>query len=413
VKKRIPPKKHHSFCKSLSDDEIVKGTVVKKKIPPKRHPPRSLSDDESLSSKKSQFSKNSAFSKGPAARNQSGMKGPGISASKSMPFVAKKNPLNVADYASESSDESDMESEESDMESETISRTGRQASALRKKSGGPVVKKKSLSDDEVSSKARPKQRAPFSNDENRSVRSNKSQFTQKSNISRGTNPTTRSGMNGRDVGAITSMPMGANRAPVRKITLKKKSENPDDDEISVVSSLAMSLQSKKQTRKAGTNRNSSMPASENGKKVDKIRNYMKDNSVKPTDLSANSERDDSESLPSSPKLVRRSKSLEFGRKPPLKRAISSEFGKFGKMKTLPRKVLSEYEKKLLAEDEKKEDKMGHTKPAETKAITVRDVQRGQLKKTLSNERRSTIKDHLNLFLDDDSVVSIPISKKKS
>jgi hypothetical protein len=43
VKKKIPPKKHRLFNKSLSDDEIAKGTDVKKKILQKRHPPRSLS----------------------------------------------------------------------------------------------------------------------------------------------------------------------------------------------------------------------------------------------------------------------------------------------------------------------------------------------------------------------------------
>lgn len=71
--KRILPQKHRSFNKSLSDDEITEP----KFIHPNKHFPRSLSDDESPAKK------------GPVAKNQSGMRGRGVSASKSMPFQQK------------------------------------------------------------------------------------------------------------------------------------------------------------------------------------------------------------------------------------------------------------------------------------------------------------------------------------
>jgi hypothetical protein len=64
-------------------------------------------------SKKSQSSKNSVSSKGADARNQSRMKG-------RAKFGAKKVPLKVSDYTSESSDESDSNDENRSVMSKTI-----------------------------------------------------------------------------------------------------------------------------------------------------------------------------------------------------------------------------------------------------------------------------------------------------
>jgi hypothetical protein len=128
------------------------------------------------------MSKQSQVSKKPAPKNQSGLNGRDIGASKSMPTVIKKKvPLKQFDYGSDLSVESDLEESAATV-----------ASQYQNAKGAPPKKKKvppkkhvsnSLSDDHgvVTKKIPPKKHASqsVSDHESRSVMSKKSQLSKK------------------------------------------------------------------------------------------------------------------------------------------------------------------------------------------------------------------------------------------
>jgi hypothetical protein len=231
-KKKVQPKKHVS--KSLSDD----AGVVKKKLPPKKLASLCLSDHES----QSVVSKQSQLSKKPAPKNQSGMNGRDIGASKSMPTpIKKKVPLKKFDYGSDSSEESDSEESAAKVASQ---HQQSQVTPLKKKKALPKKHaSKSLSDDEgvVKKKIPPKKHASLclSDHESQSVVSKQSQLSKKPA------PKNQSGMNGRGIKAIKSMPTPIKKkVPLQQLDYGSDSSEESDFEESVAKAASQYQEAK-------------------------------------------------------------------------------------------------------------------------------------------------------------------------
>jgi hypothetical protein len=204
----------------------------KKKTPPKKHAPMSHSDDESRStidtnsvrSRKSLTSNKSGhLIEKHTPKNQAGLNGRGIGASKSMPTgINKKVPVNHL---------SDSESsEESDYEETAIKRgtsDGKKSNPLK-----PVVKKQPT-------KHPPKKPARCqSDDESRSVTSKKSHLSNETGISQGSAPKNRAGMNGRGIGASKSMPtLIKKKAPPKELDSDSESSEESDLESDIESEV--------------------------------------------------------------------------------------------------------------------------------------------------------------------------------